>query len=141
MLSLVPKNKAKEVESKGIMEVTQPTRVSAFTYSVKDGLHERVYKIFCNYQIEQERFFHAVESKHVIMKFGTDICDSIASSQYAESGYCSESANSDESNLFVPVDAKEMMQSTKLAQSHMVPALAQSQEEDSGETDQGQGED
>ena len=47
-------------------------------------MQERFYKVFCGYQIESDKFFHSVESKHLVLKF-KDLCDSANSSQLAES--------------------------------------------------------
>ena len=82
--SFEPKALSQDEPFEGILGCLAPSEVSVVTYSVTDGMQERFYKVFCGYQIESDKFFHSVESKHIPLKH-LDLCDSANSSQLAES--------------------------------------------------------
>ena len=63
--ALLPKKEDNDGDrTRGILAVLQPSEVSVVTYSSRDGLKERVYKVFCGYNVEANRFMHQVESRH-----------------------------------------------------------------------------
>ena len=121
----VPKVKQKDQELKGILAVNAPEKVKIVTYSLKDGIQEKVFKIFCGYLVEAVRFFHQIESKHV--NLCDDLCESLESSQYAESGYGSAESgfDSDGNTQLMDSEAKKnLMDQTALAESHIVASNA-----------------
>ena len=66
---LLPDKQKEEAQAPetGIMAALSASDVTVLTVSPKDGLKETVYKVYCGYKIEQERFFHALNSKHVVI--------------------------------------------------------------------------
>ena len=80
----MPKREKEEKELKGIMAVCEPASVTVVAFSMSEGIKEVVYKVFCDHKIDARRFFHAIESQHLVANFdlfGSDV----ASSQLAES--------------------------------------------------------
>ena len=50
------------------MAIFKKDKVVTGTFSVNTGYQEIIYKAFCGYLIEAERFMHAIESTHSPVK-------------------------------------------------------------------------
>ena len=71
-----------------------------------DGLKETVYKVYCGYNIEGERFFHAINSTHVVVGedlFDVDIdsCDLAESVEYQGYGSDEEGGEVSDSSALI----------------------------------------
>lgn len=61
-----PKNdlKSKKKKTKGIYAVFDSDTENVETIVLHKGLCQKTYRIYCGYKIDDERFMHAVDSKH-----------------------------------------------------------------------------
>ena len=104
---LLPKSQKEEEPPKGIVAALVPSDVTVLTISPKDGgLKETVYKVYCGYNIEGERFFHAIHSKHIVVAedlFDVDIdsCDLAESVEYQGYGSDSEGGEVSDSSALI----------------------------------------
>lgn len=145
--ALLPKKKKQQRQAGGILSIFEDDEVTVVTVTARKAIQEKIYKIYCGYKIEAERFFHQVHSKHIVIQINSE-----ASSFYAESVEYEGGYQSDGSGLplslcsevsarlhLAPDDTKKFVQNLQvdqdeyLAESHIVSV----DEEELGESHQG----